>query len=467
MRTPQGRLARAAFRYHYLLPPGMASALGSVFTAWRRSDRHDGLTEVAMRTLIERCCGLDVHQATIVACLLVGKPGGKVRKEIRSFATTTAGLLQLRDWLVQEGCTDVGMESTGVYWRPVYALLEDDFTLVVGNAQRIKNVPGRKTDVKDCEWIADLLRHGLIPPSFVPERPIRALRDLMRFRRSLVDARTNCRNRIIQVLESANIKLANVASDVFGVSGMAMLKALVAGNKTPREIADLAKGVLRKKLERLELALQGSMTDDHRFMLDELLKSLAQDDQRIAAAEQRINEKLKPYLKEHRLLTTIPGVDWAGAAAMIGEHGINLAAFATVERFAAWSGAAPGNNQSGGRNRRARARKGNVHLKTVLCTAAVSAGKTKSGYLREKYHRIKARSGAKIAAGAVAHKISIAVYHILTTGQPYRDLGGDYLDKRSERRTKKHLLQRLERMGYAVTLTPKPTHAEAPSYARG
>jgi transposase len=445
----------------------MASALGSVFTAWRRSDRHDWFREVAMRTLIERCCGLDVHQATIVACLLVGKPGGKVRKEIRSFATTTAGLLQLRDWLTQEGCTHVGMESTGIYWRPVYALLEDDFTLVVGNAQRIKNVPGRKTDVKDCEWIADLLRHGLIPPSFVPERPIRALRDLMRFRRSLVETRTNCRNRIIQVLESANIKLANVASDVFGVSGMAMLKALAAGGKTPREIADLAKGLLRKKLERLELALQGSMTDDHRFMLDELLKGLAQDEQRIAAAEQRINEKLRPYLREHGLLTTIPGVDWAGAAAMIGEHGVNLAPFATVERFAAWSGAAPGNNQSGGRNRRARARKGNVHLKTVLCTAAVSAGNTKSGYLREKYHRIRARSGPGIAVGAVAHKISIAVYHILTTGQPYRDLGGDYLDRRSERRTKQHLLQRLERMGYAVTLTPKAPQDEVPNCAHG
>jgi transposase len=445
----------------------MASTLGSVFTAWQRSDRHDWLTEVAMRTLIERCCGLDVHQATIVACLLVGKPGGKVRKEIRTFATTTAGLLQLRDWLTQEGCTHVGMESTGVYWRPVYALLENDFTLVVGNAQRIKNVPGRKTDVKDCEWIADLLRHGLIPPSFVPERPIRALRDLMRFRRSLVDARTNCRNRITQVLESANIKLANVASDVFGVSGMAMLKELAAGGKTPREIADLAKGMLRRKLAQLELALQGSMTDDHRFMLTELLKSLAQDEQRIAAAEERINERLTPYLKEHGLLTTIPGVDWAGAAGMIAEHGVNLGAFGTAERFAAWSGIAPGNNRSGGKNRRAGARKGNVHLKTILRTAAVSAGNSRSGYLREKFRRIKARSGPGVAAGAVGHKISIAAYHILKTGQPYRDLGGDYLDKRSEHRTKKHLLQRLERMGYDVTLIRKASNAEAPSYASG
>lgn len=238
-----------------------------------------------MRTLIERCCGLDVHQATIVACLVVGKPGLKVRSEVRSFPTTTAGLLELRDWLTAEGCTHVGMESTGIYWRPVHALLEDDFEVVVGNAQRIKNVPGRKTDTKDCEWVADLLRHGMIPPSFVPDRPLRALRDLMRFRRSLVEARTNCRNRILQVLESANIKLANVASDVFGVSGMAMLMALAAGDKAPREVANLARGLLRKKLPQLELALQGSMTDDHRFMLRELLKSLEQEERRIRGCQ--------------------------------------------------------------------------------------------------------------------------------------------------------------------------------------
>jgi len=408
-----------------------------------------------MRTLVERCCGLDVHQATIVACLLVGKAGGEVRREVRSFPTTTAGLLQLRDWLAEEKCTHVGMESTGVYWRPVYALLEDDFIVVVGNAQRIKNVPGRKTDVKDCEWIADLLRHGLIPPSFVPERPIRALRDLMRYRRSLVEARTNCRNRILQVLESANIKLAGVATDVFGVSGMAMLKALVAGIMTPTEMANLAKGLLRKKLAQLELALQGSMTDDHRFMLSELLQSLAQDEQRIKAAEERVGERLKPYIEEHTLLTTIPGVDWERAAAMIGEHGVDMSRFGTAERFSAWSGSAPGNNQSGKRSRHAPARKGNIHLKTTLYGAAISAGHAKTGYLREKFHRIKARSGPRNAAGAVAHKISIAVFHILSTRQPYRDLGANYLDKRSERRTAKNLIHRLERMGYAVTLTPK------------
>jgi transposase len=430
----------------------MASALGSVFTHMA-AQRSSQVMEVTMQTMIERCCGLDVHQATIVACLLTGKPGKKVRKEIRSFMSTTAGLLQLRDWLTAEGCTHVGMESTGVYWRPVYALLEDAFELVVGNAQRIKNVPGRKTDIKDCEWIADLLRHGLIPPSFVPPKPLRALRDLMRFRRSLVEARSSCRNRILQVLESANIKLASVASDVFGVSGMAMLNELVVGRKTAREMADLAKGVLRKKLPQLELALEGSMTDDFRFMLGELLKALAQDEQRIEVTESRIDEKLKPYRKEHKLLTTIPGVDWAVAATMIAEHGVDMTRFGSAARLAAWSGTAPGNNQSGGRNRRAPARKGNLHLKAALCNAGVAAGRCKSGYLPDKYRRIRARCGPGRAVGAIAHKISIATYCILSTGQPYKDLGGDYLDKRNQRRTANHLVRRLQGMGYQVTIT--------------
>jgi len=247
-----------------------------------------------MRVLVERTCGLDVHQAVIVAYLLVGKAAGKVHKEVRSFASTTAGLLALRDWLKAAGCTHVGMESTGVYWQPVYAILEDQFDVVVGNAQRIKNVPGRKTDVKDAEWIAELVRYGLIPPSSVPARPLRVLRDLLRYRRSLVEARSNCRNRVLKVLERANIKLASVASDVFGVSGTAMLEALVAGPKTPAEIANLARGKRRKKLVQLELALQGSLGDEHRFMLAQLLDTLDQEDRRITATERLIGHKLEP-----------------------------------------------------------------------------------------------------------------------------------------------------------------------------
>jgi transposase len=407
-----------------------------------------------MRVLVERACGLDVHQAVIVACLLVGKAKGKVSKEVRSFPTTTAGLLALRDWLKAAGCTHVGMESTGVYWQPVYAILEDEFDVVVGNAQRIKNVPGRKTDVKDAEWIAELVRYGLIPPSFVPARPLRTLRDLLRYRRSLVEARSSCRNRVLKVLESANIKLASVASDVFGVSGMAMLKALVVGRKTPAEIAKLAQGKLRKKLVQLELALQGSLGEEHRFMLGQLLDALAQEDRRITATERLIGNKLDPYRQQHWLLTTIPGVDWTVAATMIAEHGVDMSRFGTPARFAAWSGVAPGNNESAGKHHRTGARKGNPHLKTALYTAAVCAARTKDTYLRDKYHRIKARGGPGRAAGAVAHKIAIAAFHILTTGHPYRDLGGDYLDKRCEHRTKQRLIHRLERMGYHVTLQP-------------
>jgi transposase len=407
-----------------------------------------------MQIMTQRCCGLDVHQATIVACLLTGKAGRKPRSETRSFSTTTAGLLELRDWLTEAGCTHVAMESTGVYWYAIYALLEDDFTVVVGNAQRIKNVPGRKTDVKDCEWLAELVRHGLIAASFVPAKPLRALRDLLRFRRSLVAARTGCRNRVLAVLESANIKLANVASDVFGKSGMAMLRALATAAGTPAEIANLAKGALRKKLAQLELALTGSLTDDHRFMLGQLLVALNQEEERIAAIESKVADKLEPYREEHQLLTTIPGVDWTVAAIMIAEHGIDMKAFGSARRLAAWAGVAPGNNQSGGKQRPAGARKGNLHLKGALHNAAIGASHSKSTYLRDKYYRIKARRGAGRATGAVAHKIIIAAYHMLSTRKPYNDLGPDYLDQRAERRTKQNLVHRLERLGYRVTLSP-------------
>jgi transposase len=408
-----------------------------------------------METLIGRCCGLDVHQATVVACLRTALPGRKITREIRSFATTTAGLLELRDWLTAAGCTDVAMESTGVYWRPVHALLEDAFTVIVGNAQRIKNVPGRKTDVKDAEWLAELVALGLIPPSFVPDRGLRVLRDLVRFRRSLVEARTDCRNRTVKLLESANIKLAGVATDVFGVSGMAMLAAIVAGQMTPAEIADLAKGRLRKKLAALELALTGSVTDDHRLMLDLLLGSLADTEGRIAKIEKHIDARLEPYRQDHRNLTTIPGVDWAGAASIIAELGTDMTVFGTPSRASAWGGVAPGNNESGGRRRRAGARKGNVHLKTTLHTAAVAAGRTKATYLADKYHRIRARGGPGVAAGAVAHKILIAAFHILARKVTYRELGADYLDRRSQQRIQRSLVHRLERLGYDVALRPK------------
>jgi transposase len=312
-----------------------------------------------MRVLVERTCGLDVHQAVIVAYLLVGKAAGKVHKEVRSFASTTAGLLALRDWLKAAGCTHVGMESTGVYWQPVYAILEDQFDVVVGNAQRIKNVPGRKTHVKDAEWIAELVRYGLIPPSFVPARPLRVLRDLLRDRRSLVEARSNCRNRVLKVLERANIKLASVASDVFGVSGRRRWSQ--APRHRPRSPTWPAESGGRSWFS-------SNSPSPCRATWARSTASCCStpSTRRIAASPHREADwaQTGAYRKQHRLLTTIPGIDWALAATMIAEHGVDMTRFGTAGRFAAWSGVAPGNNESAGKHHRSGARKGNPHLKT-------------------------------------------------------------------------------------------------------
>jgi transposase len=405
-----------------------------------------------MEAIIERCCGLDVHQAVVVACLLVGGAHQKPRREVRTFRTVTRELIALRDWLSAEGCTHVAMESTGVYWKPVYAVLEGAFELVVGNAHHIKNVPGRKTDVKDSEWIADLLRHGLIARSFVPPRPIRELRDLLRYRRKLVHSGASERNRLLGVLESANIKLASVASDVFGVSGMQMLQALVEGKSTPVQMAQLAKRRLRQKLGELELALEGSVQEHHRFLLAMQLRRLKAVNDELELLDQRIDEKLEPYRGQHTLLMTIPGVDRIVAAVLIAELGVDMAVFLTARHVAAWAGVCPGNNESAGKHKNGKARRGNVHLKTALVGAAVAAANTKDTYLRDKYFRLKARRGGLRAAVAVAHKILVAAYHILSTGTPYQELGSAYLDKLDETRTANNLVRRLERLGFTVQI---------------
>src|SRR5262252_9156340 len=270
-----------------------------------------------MQTLVERGCGLDVHQATVVACLLIVLKSGKVHKEIRTFGTTTRDLVSLREWLLSEDCTHVAMESTGVYWKPIYTILEGAFEIVVANAQHVKKVPGRKTDVKDAEWIADLLCHGLLRPSFVPPAPIRELRDLTRYRRKLVESQTAERNRLLKLLETANIKLASVATDVFGVSGRLMLHALVEGKATAQEMAELAKGLLRKKIPQLETALEGKLEAHHRFLLKLQLERLEAAEKDLAVLEQRIQEKLEPYVTQLALLLEIPGVDWTLAAVII------------------------------------------------------------------------------------------------------------------------------------------------------
>lgn len=408
-----------------------------------------------MEAIVERCAGLDVHQATVVACLNIGTAGAKPSKEIRTFGTTLPDLEELRDWLRANGCTLVAMESTGVYWKPVYAVLEDHFELVVGNAQHIKNVPGRKTDVKDCDWISDLARHGLIAKSFVPPRPIRDLRELTRYRCKLVQAATAERNRLLKLLESANIKLSGVASDPFGVSGWAMLQALVEGKQSPTEMAQLARGRMRRKLRELERALNGRLQEHHRFLLGVQMRRIEAMDADVAQLDQRLHEKLAPYSRQIRLLKQIPGIDWVIAATIIAEIGVDMSAFANAAHLASWATLCPGNHESAGKQRGGRTRKGNVHLKTALVMAANAAGKTKGTYLADKYRRLKARRGALRAAVAIGHKILLTAYRMLSDGSGYKDLGDGYLDRLNTHRNAGNLIRRLRQIGYDVLVTPK------------
>jgi transposase len=408
-----------------------------------------------MEPIIERACGLDVHQETIVACLLVGKPDQRPRKELKTFRTVTQELLALRQWLQDAGCTHVAMESSGVYWKPVYALLEDAFELIVGNAQHIKNVPGRKTDVKDAEWIADLVRHGLIRKSFVPPKPIRDLRDVVRYRRKVVQGRATERNRLLKLLETANIKLSSFLSNVFGASGMAMLHALIEGQLTPQDMAQLAKGRLRNKLADVELALDGRLQEHHRFLLRMQIERLEQANAQVQALDELIHEKLGPYREDAKRLATVPGVSTVVMSELIAEMGTDMTAFQDEARLASWAGVCPGNHESAGKRKRGTKRNGNVHLTTALVEAAQAGIKKKGSYLRDKFHRLKARRGYKRALVAIAHKILIASYHVLRDRTDYRDLGETYLDRLAKHRVTSSLVRRLEKLGYDVRLEPK------------
>lgn len=408
-----------------------------------------------MEAIVERCAGLDVHQATVVACLNAGAAAAKPSKQVRTFGTTLPDLEELRDWLKTDGCTLVAMESTGVYWKPIHAVLEDHFEMVVGNAHHIKNVPGRKTDVKDCDWISELARHGLIAKSFVPPRPIRDLRDLTRYRRKLVQASAAERNRLLKLLESANIKLSSVASDVFGVSGWAMLQALVEGRQSPAEMAQLARKRMRRKLHELERALNGRLEQHHRFLLGVQMRRIEAMEADVAELDRRLCEKLAPYSQQMRLLRQIPGVDWVIAATIIAEIGVNMSAFINATHLASWATMCPGSYESAGKQRGGKTRKGNVHLKTALVMAANAAGKTKGTYLADKYRRLKSRRGALRAAVAIGHKILVTAYHMLSTGSDYQDLGDGYLDQLNTHRTAGNLLRRLRQMGYHVQVSQK------------
>jgi transposase len=405
-----------------------------------------------MEILQERAAGLDVHRSTIVACVLCSAPHGPVEKAMQSFATTAAGLVELLAWLRGFGVTHVGMEGTGVYWLPVFMALEEAGWAipVVANARHIKQVPGRKTDMKDAHWIATLIRYGLIRPSFIPPRPIRALRELTRYRRTLVEAQASERRRLIKLLEATDMKLAQVLSDVFGVSGRAMLRALIEGNRTPEQIASLARGVARKKREPLIEALGGQLADHQRMLLAMQLNRIEATEQQIAALDAVIEVHVQPYHQLMQLLMSIPGIDRVGAAAILAEIGADLSHFPTAGHLAAWAGVCPGNNESGGKRRASRARDGNSHLKTALCNAAIAASRTKGTYLRAKYYSLKPRIGGGKAALAVGHRILVIIWHMFTTGSFYREPTEAGLDRGAQDRTVKRYTRKLDKLGFAV-----------------
>ena len=407
-----------------------------------------------MDVLYERCCGLDIHKKSVVACVLISQPGRPVHKEIRTFETMTGDLLELADWLTSHGVTHVAMESTGVYWKPVWNLLEDSFTLLLVNAQHVKAVPGRKTDVKDAEWLADLLRHGLLTGSFVPDRPQRELRELTRYRTSLVRERATVINRIQKTLEGANIKLASVATDILGKSGRQMLEALILGSTEASDLAQLAKGRLRDKLPQLERALAGRFGPHQRFLLAEQLALVDALEASIERVSAELAERLRPFEEAIERLQTIPGVGRRVAEILLSEIGVDLGRFATAAHLASWAGLCPGQHESAGKRSSGRTRRGNPYLRAALVEAAHAAGHTKATYLAAQFHRLTARRGRKKAAVAVAHTILVIVYHLLTRGTLYQDLGVHYFDERDRRAVERRAVRRLEGLGYKVSLEP-------------
>jgi transposase len=413
-----------------------------------------------MDVVYPRCCGLDVHKRTVVACLVVPGPDGPPRKEIRTFETLTDDLLKLSDWLVAQGVTHVAMESTGVDWKPVGNLLEgSDLHLLLVNAQHSKAVPGRKTDVRDGEWIADLLRHGLLQRSFVPDRPQRELRELTRYRTSLVRERSAEVNRLQKVLEGANIKLAAVATNIMGKSGREMLAGLVEGTIDPAALAQLAKGRLREKIPQLERALAGRFAAPQRFLIAQQLAHIDFLDETIERVSAEVAERVRPFAEEIARRDTIPGMDRRGAETLVAEVGTDPSRFPSADHLAHWAGMVPGNNESAGKRRAGTTRTGDPWLRPLLVEAADGAGRTKATYLGAQYRRGAARRGKKKAAVAVGHSILAIAYHLLRRNVTYQDLGPHSFDERDREAVRRRLVRRLEDLGDEVTVEPAPTAA--------
>jgi transposase len=406
-----------------------------------------------MQVVYTHCAGLDVHKKTVTACVITPNQKGGWNREICTFSTHTNSLLNMLDWLLSFGCTHVAMESTGEYWRPVFNILETSLEVMLVNARHVKNVPGRKTDVKDSQWLAELLQHGLLQPSFIPPKPQRDLRDLIRHRQNFVRERSNLVNRIQKVLEAANIKLASVATDVMGVSGRAMLKAIIAGDKSPEQMAQLAHGQLRSKQEQLTQALIGRVQPHHRFILAQLIAQVESIDEVIKQFDSQIQEYCRPFEQAVQLLDTIPGVALKAAEVIVCEIGTDMSRFQSAAHLAAWAGLAPGNCESAGKRLSSFSRKGNRSLKTTLVQAAWAASRTNT-FLAARFRRLSARRGAKRAAVAVAHSILVIAYHLILRNTTYSELGADYFERQEKPQLKKkHLVKQLEKLGYQVNLT--------------
>jgi transposase len=410
-----------------------------------------------METIVERPAALDVHKASVMACARVPGAGGRREEHVAEFASTVQGLLALADWLDAHAVTRVAMEATGVYWKPVWAVLEDRFDCMLVNARHVKQVPGRKTDVLDAQWLCRLLEAGLLRASLVPPKPIRTLRNLTRYRKSNIRDRQREANRLHKIMEDTGIKLDCVATDLLGKSGRAMLDALVSGTTDPNVLADLARGVLRKKLPALREALEGRFDAEHALVVGQILAHIDFLDASIERLSDAIEQQIAPFAAAVELLCTIPGVERRAAEVLIAETGGDMTAFPTAAHLASWAGACPGNNESAGKRRSGRSRQGSKWLRGTLIEAARAAARTRDTYLNAQYRRVRARRGANRASLAVAHSLLVAVWHMLQTGETYNDPGGDYYTRRDPDRTTRRLVAQLERLGHTVTLTEAAT----------
>jgi transposase len=400
------------------------------------------------------CAGLDVHKETVSVCISRCEADGKKRQQVRVYGTFTQDLLALVDWLQENGVTHVAMEATGVYWRPVWTVLEGHCQQILVNPQHIKAVPGRKTDTKDCEWIADLLQHGLLKGSFVPPTPVQDLRDLTRYRIELRQSQNRVANRIQKFLEQANLKLSSVASDVLGVSGRRMLEAIIAGQDNPEQLAQLARGRLKSKTAELAQALAGRVRDHHRFLLAEYLDEWEALGQRIQRIEAEIDQQIRPFESAVALWQTIPGVDRVTACHLVAEIGVDMHHFPTAQHLASWAALCPGHHESAGKRKSGKTREGNKWLRRTLCQAAWAVTRKKNCYLATQFKRLAARRGLKRAAIAVAHSILIIGYHLLKTGQSYQELGGNYLEQIHKDQLQRYYIKRLQKLGLQVSVEP-------------